>query len=95
MKVDWQTLRDHYKGQMVGGELIIRQNKVNRSCGRLRQGVFNWTPYGLQLAESFIPPRVVAASPLPAPVVKRRPGRPRKAKVEEVAADAKVGDQEL
>lgn len=96
MAVDWTVVRDQFKGQLVGGELIVRQSKVNHSCGRLKNGVFNWTPFGLQLAESVIPPRPAPmASPLPTPeptLPKRRPGRPRKVKAVEVPVDAEAGN---
>lgn len=95
MAAAWEVLRDHYKGQMVCGELIIRRNKVNYSIGRLKHGVFNWTPLGLQMKEEFIPPRAVKPTPPPSPPA-RRPGRPRKVAVAPPeVTDAKADDQKL
>lgn len=85
--VTWQQLVEYFGGYTVGGEAIVRINKKHVSLGKSRNGVFDWTPAGLELANTVVIPRKPAAAPpsasdVPTAPQKRRPGRPRKAAIE-------------
>jgi len=87
--VTWQQLVEYFKGYTVGGEAIVRIDKKHVSLGKMRNGVFAWTPAGMELANSVSIPRAAATSSAPTP--KRRGGRPRKAAIE-VTPDAGIED---
>lgn len=76
MAATWQELLAYFNGSLIGGEVVVRVNKKHVSVGKMRNGVFAWTPAGLELAATAVIPRgIPAASRLP---VKNKGGRPRK-----------------
>ena len=87
MAATWQQLVEYFRGYTVGGEAIVRINKKHVSLGKNRNGVFCWTPAGLELANTVVIPREATSPPSP---TKSR-GRPRKAAIQ-VTPDAEVED---
>ncbi len=85
MKVTWQELLKHHNGYIVTGEAVVRINKKHISLGKLRNGVFAWTPAGLEMAESY-------EAELPSALPVRRA---RKTRVRQESDDADTGDTEL
>jgi hypothetical protein len=82
--VTWQALLKYFNGSLTGGDVVVRINKKHISLGKVRGGVFDWTPAGLELANTVVIPRgVPVASPSPAaPAPKGRArGRPRTAAI--------------
>lgn len=58
----WQQLVEYFKGYTVGGEAIVRIDRKHISLGKMRNGVFAWTPAGLELANTVVLPRPTATS---------------------------------
>lgn len=62
MKTSWQDLIKHLHGHMTAGEAVVRINRKHVSLGKLKRGIFAWTPAGLALSETFMPPIAAPAS---------------------------------
>lgn len=84
--VTWQEVLAYFKGYTVGGEAVVRINKKHVSIGKWRNGVFAWTPAGMELAKTVVIPRGIPVTS-PASEPKRGRGRPRK-----VEPDAGIED---
>lgn len=88
MALKWQELVEHLRGHTVAGDVIVRLNKRNVLIGKLRKGVFVWTPEGTSLSENYMPAAEVA---VPSPSTAPRRRGPRKERV----TDAETGNTEL
>jgi len=93
--VTWQELMRHFKGSLTAGELVVRINGKHVSVGKMRNGVFAWTPAGMELAESVIPsPALPVTSAIPMPEIPPRAPRRRTLRLPktEVTPDAEAAD---
>lgn len=72
--VTWQELMRHFKGSLTAGELVVRINKKHVSVGKMRNGVFAWTPAGMELAQTVKIPRAIPVTS-PAAIPPRAPRR--------------------
>lgn len=102
MKTSWQELIKHLGGHITGGEAVVRINRKHVSLGRLKNGVFAWTPAGMELSETFIPPVPKPASSAPAESVAAPTKRKRRTRAQmiadraaEMAAQAAAQNAEL
>ena len=88
----WQELLAYFKGSLTAGRLCVRIDRKMVEVGRMNNGVFAWTPAGMELARTVVIPRAIpATSPSP---TRNRGGRPRKVQPE-VMSDAEATDTKL
>ena len=85
----WQELMRYFKGSLTAGRLIVRIEKKHVEIGKMRNGVFAWTPAGMELARTVVIPRALPVMS-PSIPVKNKGGRPRKVQLNAEAPDTEL-----
>jgi hypothetical protein len=89
----WQELMKYFNGSLTAGELVVRINRKHVSVGKMRNGVFAWTPAGMELANTVVIPRGIPATSPSAPAKGGR--RTLRLPKTEVKPNAEADDSKL
>lgn len=77
----WPQLKEVLKAEFVGGDLIFRDGRIQKSLGRKVKGVFQFSPLGKKLAATLTAPPV-AVQPTTRKPNPRRQNRSRKVAID-------------
>lgn len=70
----WKELQKQMKAEFVGGDLIFREGRVQKSLGKKQGTKFDFSPLGLKLASTLARDEPTTSAP-PQPTTPPRPNR--------------------